>query len=99
MALIFPGAILPAVGKVTQGKRHAFLPFIYDDAAAKVREANRKFLVLDHAASPVAQFGSAILVGRVSPATKAKFIAWIGGSVVKLLCATLRFRVHDPGGF
>jgi predicted 2-oxoglutarate/Fe(II)-dependent dioxygenase YbiX/peroxiredoxin len=43
-ALIFPGAILHAVGKVTKGRRYAFLPFVYDEAAARVREANRKFL-------------------------------------------------------
>jgi lysophospholipid acyltransferase (LPLAT)-like uncharacterized protein len=35
----------------------------------------------------------------VTPGTKAKLIALVGGSVVKLLCATLRFRIHDPGGF
>jgi hypothetical protein len=29
---------------VTRGKRYAFLPFLYDDAAAKIREANNKFL-------------------------------------------------------
>lgn len=49
-ALIFPGAILHAVAKVTQGKRYAFLPFIYDEAAAKIRAANREFLVDEKAA-------------------------------------------------
>jgi hypothetical protein len=29
---------------VTRGKRYAFLPFLYDDAAAAVRERNRKYL-------------------------------------------------------
>ena len=29
---------------VTAGKRYAFLPFLYDDAAAKIREANNEFL-------------------------------------------------------
>ncbi len=28
----------------TKGKRYAFLPFLYDDAAAQIREANRKYL-------------------------------------------------------
>ena len=29
---------------VTRGKRYAFLPFLYDDEAAKIREANLEFL-------------------------------------------------------
>jgi hypothetical protein len=29
---------------VTRGRRLAFLPFLYDDAAAQVREANNPFL-------------------------------------------------------
>lgn len=33
------------------------------------------------------------------PATKAKLIALVGGGIVKLLCATLRFRIQDPSGF
>ncbi len=45
-ALIFPGAILHAVGQVTQGRRYAFLPFIYDEAAAKIREANKGTLMI-----------------------------------------------------
>jgi predicted 2-oxoglutarate/Fe(II)-dependent dioxygenase YbiX len=43
-ALIFPGALLHAVSKVTRGKRYAFLPFVYDEAAAKIREENARFL-------------------------------------------------------
>ena len=35
----------------------------------------------------------------MKPATKAKLIAVVGGWIVKLLCATLRFRIHDPAGF
>jgi hypothetical protein len=35
---------LHAVTQVTRGRRYAFLPFVYDEAAAKVREANSKFL-------------------------------------------------------
>ncbi len=34
-----------------------------------------------------------------SPAIKPKLIATIGTALVKLLCATLRFRIHDPAGF
>ena len=43
-AVIFPCALLHAVTKVTSGSRYAFLPFLYDEEAAKIREANAKFL-------------------------------------------------------
>lgn len=39
-AVIFSCSLLHAVGRVTRGTRYAFLPFLYDDAAAKLREAN-----------------------------------------------------------
>jgi predicted 2-oxoglutarate/Fe(II)-dependent dioxygenase YbiX/peroxiredoxin len=39
-AVVFSCSLLHAVSKVTRGRRYAFLPFLYDDAAAKVREAN-----------------------------------------------------------
>lgn len=39
-AVIFSCSLLHAVGRVTQGTRYAFLPFLYDDAAAQLREAN-----------------------------------------------------------
>jgi hypothetical protein len=29
---------------VTRGKRYAFLPFLYDDAAAAIRSANNSFV-------------------------------------------------------
>jgi hypothetical protein len=29
---------------VTRGRRYAFLPFLYDEEAARVREQNNKFL-------------------------------------------------------
>jgi hypothetical protein len=32
------------VTPVTAGKRYAFLPFLYDDEAAKIRETNNQFL-------------------------------------------------------
>jgi peroxiredoxin len=50
-ALIFSCSLLHAVTRVTRGKRYAFLPFLYDDAAAKIREENAAFL----AAQPNAQ--------------------------------------------
>ncbi len=39
-AIIFSCSLLHAVGQVTKGTRYAFLPFLYDDAAARIREAN-----------------------------------------------------------
>lgn len=43
-AVVFSCSLLHAVSRVTRGKRYAFLPFLYDDAAAKIREANNRFL-------------------------------------------------------
>jgi peroxiredoxin/predicted 2-oxoglutarate/Fe(II)-dependent dioxygenase YbiX len=43
-AVVFSCSLLHAVSKVTRGRRYAFLPFLYDDAAAKVRETNNAFL-------------------------------------------------------
>lgn len=43
-AVIFPCALLHAVSQVTRGRRYAFLPFLYDEEAAKLRESNSQFL-------------------------------------------------------
>ena len=43
-AVVFSCSLLHAVSRVTAGKRYAFLPFLYDDAAAKIREANNAYL-------------------------------------------------------
>ncbi len=43
-AVVFSCSLLHAVSQVTRGKRYAFLPFLYDDEAAKIREANNAFL-------------------------------------------------------
>lgn len=43
-AVVFSCGLLHEALPVTQGKRYAFLPFLYDDAAAKLREENLKFL-------------------------------------------------------
>jgi peroxiredoxin len=43
-ACVFSCSLLHQVSPVTAGKRYAFLPFLYDDAAAKLREANNPFL-------------------------------------------------------
>lgn len=43
-AVVFSCSLLHEVSSVTRGRRYAFLPFLYDDAAAKVREDNLGFL-------------------------------------------------------
>ncbi len=39
-AVVFSCSLLHAVAPVTRGTRYAFLPFLYDDAAASLRQAN-----------------------------------------------------------
>ena len=39
-AVVFSCSLLHAVSRVTRGRRYAFLPFLYDEAAARIREAN-----------------------------------------------------------
>jgi peroxiredoxin/predicted 2-oxoglutarate/Fe(II)-dependent dioxygenase YbiX len=43
-AVVFSCSLLHAVSNVTSGRRYAFLPFLYDDAAAKLREQNNAHL-------------------------------------------------------
>lgn len=43
-AVVFSCSLLHEALPVTKGKRYAFLPFLYDDEAAKVREQNSAFL-------------------------------------------------------
>jgi len=43
-AIIFSCSLLHEATPVTKGRRYAFLPFLYDDAAAAIREANNQFL-------------------------------------------------------
>lgn len=50
-AVVFPAAILHAVSRVTYGRRYAFLPFVYDEGGAKIRDRE---LVRHHAASAAA---------------------------------------------
>lgn len=40
-ALVFSCGLLHAVTPVTRGQRHACLPFVFDDAAAAIKQANR----------------------------------------------------------
>ena len=43
-AVVFSCSVLHEALPVTKGRRFAFLPFLYDDAAAKIREENQKFV-------------------------------------------------------
>jgi peroxiredoxin/predicted 2-oxoglutarate/Fe(II)-dependent dioxygenase YbiX len=43
-AVVFSCSLLHEATPVTKGKRYVFLPFLYDDAAAKIREENQKYL-------------------------------------------------------
>ena len=43
-AIVFSCSLLHEATPVTAGRRYAFLPVLYDEAAAAVREANRSFV-------------------------------------------------------
>lgn len=43
-AVVFSCSLLHAVSRVTRGRRYVFLPFLYDDAAARIREQNNPHL-------------------------------------------------------
>lgn len=43
-AVVFSCSLLHAVSEVTRGRRYAFLPFLYDDAAAAIRAQNNAHL-------------------------------------------------------
>ena len=43
-AIVFSCSLLHMVTPVTRGRRFAFLPFLYDDAAARIREQNNAYL-------------------------------------------------------
>lgn len=43
-AVVFSCSLLHAVSVVTRGRRYAFLPFLYDDAAAQIRAENNSYL-------------------------------------------------------
>ena len=49
-AIVFATPLMHAVTPVTRGKRYAFLPFLYDEEAARLREANNAHLGPDLAA-------------------------------------------------
>lgn len=43
-AVVFSCSLLHAVSPVTRGRRYVFLPFLYDDTAARIREENNPHL-------------------------------------------------------
>jgi predicted 2-oxoglutarate/Fe(II)-dependent dioxygenase YbiX len=43
-AVVFSCSLLHEATPVTSGKRYVFLPFLYDDAAARVRQENLQYL-------------------------------------------------------
>ncbi|MCK8785204.1 2OG-Fe(II) oxygenase [Roseomonas sp. NAR14] len=43
-AVVFSCTLLHEATPVTAGRRYAFLPFLYDEEAARIREANRGFI-------------------------------------------------------
>jgi predicted 2-oxoglutarate/Fe(II)-dependent dioxygenase YbiX len=43
-AIVFSCSLLHEALPVTRGRRYAFLPFVYDEAAAKIRLANQQFI-------------------------------------------------------
>lgn len=43
-AIVFSCSLLHAVSETERGTRYVFLPFLYDDAAAQLREANNPYL-------------------------------------------------------
>lgn len=48
-AVVFSCSLLHEATPVTRGRRYAFLPFLYDEAGAKIREENARFLDLSDA--------------------------------------------------
>jgi predicted 2-oxoglutarate/Fe(II)-dependent dioxygenase YbiX len=42
--VVFSCSLLHQAHRVTKGERYAFLPFLYDDAAAKIREDNLRYI-------------------------------------------------------
>jgi predicted 2-oxoglutarate/Fe(II)-dependent dioxygenase YbiX len=50
-AIVFSCSLLHAVSRVTAGARYAFLPFLYDDAAAEIRRRNSASLETHDAAA------------------------------------------------
>jgi predicted 2-oxoglutarate/Fe(II)-dependent dioxygenase YbiX len=58
-AVVFSCSLLHEATSVTRGRRYAFLPFLYDEADAAVRDANLQFLNAQPTAAPEAAASSA----------------------------------------
>jgi predicted 2-oxoglutarate/Fe(II)-dependent dioxygenase YbiX len=43
-AVIFSSSVLHRVSRITRGRRYAFLPFLHDEDAERIRQANLRFL-------------------------------------------------------
>ncbi len=43
-AVVFSCSLLHSVSQVRRGRRYAYLPFLYDEAAARIREQNARFV-------------------------------------------------------
>jgi peroxiredoxin/predicted 2-oxoglutarate/Fe(II)-dependent dioxygenase YbiX len=43
-AVVFSCSLLHEATPITQGRRYAYLPFLHDEAAAKIRQENQRFL-------------------------------------------------------
>jgi predicted 2-oxoglutarate/Fe(II)-dependent dioxygenase YbiX len=54
-AVVFSCSLLHEARPVTKGRRYAFLPFLYDDEAATIREEGAKFLGQNDAMPPAAR--------------------------------------------
>lgn len=52
-AVVFSCSLLHEATAVTRGKRYAFLPFLYDDAGAEIRQQNMKFLAPELTGEPI----------------------------------------------
>jgi predicted 2-oxoglutarate/Fe(II)-dependent dioxygenase YbiX len=68
-AVIFSCSLLHEATPVTSGKRYAFLPFFYDDAAAEIRKANAKHL--DFSGYPSAKYALSDAAGGAEGAEPA----------------------------
>jgi peroxiredoxin/predicted 2-oxoglutarate/Fe(II)-dependent dioxygenase YbiX len=51
-AVVFSCSLLHEATPVRSGRRYVFLPFLYDDAAAKIRDQNQRFVSADRPAPP-----------------------------------------------
>ena len=51
-AVVFSCSLLHEALPVTRGERYAFLPFLYDEASARLRDENLKFVDLPEPVSP-----------------------------------------------